>query len=93
MTLRDAGAEVIGVSADSQETADRFRESLDLPFAVVGDHSGHILRAYRVRWPLIGLARRVTYVVGRDRKIRSVYESQRKVDEHVAQACAVVGVR
>jgi len=93
LTLHDAGAEVIGVSADSQKTADRFRESLDLPFPVVGDHSGDILRAYRVRWPLIGLARRVTYVVGRDRRIRSAYESQRKVDEHVAQACAVVGVR
>ena len=84
---------MIGVSADTQETADRFRESLDLAFPVVGDHSGDILRAYGVRWPLIGLARSVTYVVGRDRKIRSAYESQRKVDEHVAQACAVVGVR
>ncbi len=91
--LRDAGAEVIGVSADAQETADRFRESLDLPFPVVGDQSGDILRAYEVRWPLIGVARRGTYVVGRDRRIRWAYESQRKVDEHVAQACAVVGVR
>ncbi len=91
--LRDAGAEVIGVSADAQETSDRFREALELPFPVVGDQSGRILRAYKVRWPLIGLARRVTYVVGRDRKIRSAYESQHKVDDHVAQACAVVGVK
>jgi thioredoxin-dependent peroxiredoxin len=81
---------VIGVSADAQDTSDRFRKSLDLPFPTVGDPSGSILRAYRVRWPLIGLARRVTYVVGRDRRIRSAYESQHKVDQHVAQACAVV---
>jgi peroxiredoxin len=84
---------VIGVSADDQETSDRFRASLELPFPTVGDPSGAILRAYRVRWPLIGLARRVTYVVGRDRRIRAAYESQHKVDQHVAQACAVVGVR
>ena len=91
--LQEAGAEVIGVSADQQETSERFRNSLGLPFPLVGDATGQILRAYRVRWPLIGLARRVTYVVGRDRKVRSVYESHLAVDDHVEQACEVVGVR
>ena len=84
---------MIGVSKDDQETSERFRKSLDLPFPMVGDSSGAILRAYRVRWPLIGLARRVTYVVGHDRRIRSAYESQHHVDHHVAQACAVVGAK
>ena len=88
--MKDAGAEVIGVSANHQDTSERFRNSLDLPFPLVGDASGEILRAYRVRWPLLGLARRVTYVIGRDQKIRSVYESQLAVDDHVAEACAVV---
>lgn len=91
--LQEAGAEVIGVSADHQDTSERFRKSLALPFPLVGDASGDILRAYRVRWPLIGLARRVTYVVGRDRRIRSTYASQLAVDDHVAEACAVVGGR
>ncbi len=82
---------MIGVSADHQDTSDRFKRSLDLPFPVVGDSEGRILRAYRVRWPLLGLARRVTYVVGRDRRIRSAYESQLAVDNHVTEACSVVG--
>ena len=50
------------MSGDSQEKNDTFREKLDLPFPLVGDPEGTILRAYEVRWPLIGLAKRVTYV-------------------------------
>jgi thioredoxin-dependent peroxiredoxin len=79
---------VVGVSADRAETAERFRASLELPYPMVGDPEGRILRAYQVRWPLLGLARRVTYVVGRDRKVRFAFRSERNVDGHVAQAVA-----
>jgi peroxiredoxin len=80
----------VGVNADPQESNDRFRESLDLPFPLVGDPGGEILKAYNVRWPIIGIAKRVTYVVGRDRKIRSVFRSERDMRAHAAQACAFV---
>jgi peroxiredoxin Q/BCP len=80
----------LGVNADRQEANDRFRESLDLPFPLVGDPGGAILRAYKVRWPLIGIARRVTYVIGQDRKILSVYRNERDMAAHAAQACAIV---
>jgi peroxiredoxin Q/BCP len=77
---------VVGVSADKPETSERFRCSLELPYPMVSDPQGHILRAYEVRWPLLGLARRVTYVVGRDGKVRSAFRSERDVDGHVTQA-------
>jgi peroxiredoxin Q/BCP len=79
---------VVGVSKDRQETSDRFRKSLELPYPLVGDPEGVILRAYKVRWPLVGLARRVTYVVGRDRKIRQAFHSEFDIDAHVAMSCA-----
>jgi peroxiredoxin Q/BCP len=79
---------VVGVSKDPQETSDRFRRSLDLPYPLVGDAKGAILRAYKVRWPLVGLARRVTYVVGRDRKIRQALHSEFDIDSHLAMSCA-----
>jgi thioredoxin-dependent peroxiredoxin len=87
---RGAGAEVIGVSADTAETNQRFRDSLGLPYPLASDPDGSVLRAYKVRWPVIGLARRVTYVIGRDRKIRSAFESQFDVAAHLAQACEAV---
>jgi peroxiredoxin Q/BCP len=80
----------VGVSADPQEASDRFRESLDLPFPLVGDPGGTILEAYKVRWPLIGIAKRVTYVIGRDKKVLRAFRSERDMTAHAAQACDFV---
>jgi peroxiredoxin Q/BCP len=78
---------VIGVSGDSQETNERFRKSLDLPFPLVGDPEGTILRAYRVRWPLVGLAQRVTYAIGQDGRILLAFHSELTPTAHAARAC------
>ena len=80
---------MIGVSADSQETQDEFAKSLELPFPLVGDPGGGIRDAYGVKWPLFGLARRVTFVIGKDRKIRLVHRAERDVESHVTQACSL----
>lgn len=77
----------MGISQDPQETNDRFRKSLGLPYPLVGDPEGAILRAYRVRWPVVGLAQRVTYLVGQNRKVRLAFHSEFKVDAHVLEAC------
>jgi peroxiredoxin Q/BCP len=81
----------VGVNADPQEANDRFRRSLGLPFPLVGDPAGAILRAYKVRWPIIGIAKRVTYVVGGNGKILSAYRNERDMTAHAAQACEFVG--
>jgi peroxiredoxin len=81
---------VIGVSGDDQETQDRFAKSLELPFPLVGDPDGRVRSAYGVKWPLFGFAKRTSFVIGRDRRIRLVHRAERDVDSHVAQACEVV---
>ena len=53
----------------------------------MGDPQGRILRGYRVRWPFLGLAQRVTYVVGRSRKVRLAFHSELDADAHVQKAC------
>lgn len=77
---------MIGVSADTAERAESFRESLDVPYPMVGDPNGAILRAYRVRWPLLGWAQRVSYVIGGDRRIRSAFHSEFDASAHVTHA-------
>lgn len=84
---------MIGISSDDQATSDRFRASLELPYPLVGDPEGEILKAYKVRWPVIGLARRVSYEIGRDGKIAHAFESQFDAEGHVAQACAWTGAK
>ena len=77
---------MVGVSSDSQETNDRFGKSLDLPYPLVGDPGGRIARAFGVRWPLIGLARRASVLVGQDGKVRAAFHSELDADAHVEKA-------
>jgi len=88
--LRRSGCDVVGVSRDSQETSDRFRQKLALPFPLVGDAEGGILRAYKVRWPVVGLAQRVTYVVGTDRRVKMAFHSEFDVGAHISETCAAL---
>jgi len=57
---------------------------------MVGDPEGKVLSAFGVRWPLIGLARRVTYVIGADRRVQEVIRGELDADSHVTEACAFV---
>jgi peroxiredoxin len=88
--LRRSGCDVVGVSRDAQEKSDAFRASLSLPFPLVGDAEGAILRAYKVRWPVIGLARRVTYVVDRSRRVKMALHSEFDIGSHVTATCAAL---
>jgi peroxiredoxin len=80
----------VGVSSGSQEANDRFRQSLDLPFPLVGDPGRTILKAYRVLWPLVGLAQRVTYIIGRDKRILRALRNEVSMTAHAKLACEVV---
>jgi peroxiredoxin Q/BCP len=81
---------VIGVSGDTQERNDRFRDSLELPYPILGDAAGKVLAAYGVRWPLLGICRRVSYVIGKDRRVRHAFKSETNPEAHVAEACSFV---
>jgi peroxiredoxin len=75
---------VIGVSPDPQERQDEFRASLELPFPLVGNPD--VVRAWGVRWPLFGRSRRVTFVVGRDRRVVHRHVSEMDPKAHVREA-------
>jgi peroxiredoxin len=83
---------VVGVSTDEQTVSDRFAESLDLPFPLVGDPDAKIARRYGVTWPLLKIARRVTFVVGEDRTIEFVHRSERDPRSHAAHVCRLAGI-
>ena len=86
--LRQSGCEVVGVSPDEQESSERFRASLGLPYPLVGDPDGVIGRAYDVRWPVIGRFKRVTYLIARNHKVRLALHDEFRMGAHAAQACA-----
>ncbi|HKO47237.1 MAG TPA: peroxiredoxin [Polyangiaceae bacterium] len=63
---------IFGVSQDSREIHAEFRERHQLPFPLVADEGGAVARAYGVSSPL-GMASRVTFLVGADGRIARVW--------------------
>jgi peroxiredoxin Q/BCP len=70
--IQAAGAEVIGVSADTEASHASFSREHNLPFPIVADPDRRIIRQYGVAMPLFGISRRITFVIGRDGVIRTV---------------------
>jgi peroxiredoxin Q/BCP len=85
-----AGAEVVGISADSAASHQRFAGKHKLPMKLLTDADGAVRDAYGVR-PTLGLfPGRATFVVGCDGIVRHCFSSQLRVVSHVQQALAVV---
>ena len=81
---------MVGISRDPQETNDRFRASLGLPYPLVGDPHGTLCRVYRVTWPIIGLAQRVTYLIARDHRVRMAFHDELFMQRHSEKACTAL---
>lgn len=88
--FREAGAEVIGVSSDSEESHKRFAEHHRLPFTLLCDHGAKVRKLYDVP-PTMGLLPgRVTYVVDKKGVVRHVFDSQFNPKKHVVEALRIL---
>lgn len=68
-----AGFAVVGVSVDTAEAQERFREHCSLPYPLAADPDRAIARKYGVLgW--LGLAKRVTFFLGADGRIEEIVE-------------------
>lgn len=85
-----AGAVVLGVSSDGEESHRRFAERQNLPFTLLSDPDKALRRAFGVPKTLGFLPGRVTYVLDRDGIIRHVFNAQFTADRHVVEALATV---
>jgi peroxiredoxin Q/BCP len=86
----DAGAEVVGISADSAESHTGFASKHKLPMTLLTDAGGKVRALYGVRATLGFMPGRATFVIDRSGTIRHVFVSQLRVKTHVEQALAVV---
>jgi len=75
--LQAAGIAVLGCSIDSAESHKAFIKKYGLPFSLLLDPDRSIARAYGADngIPILGLDRRVTYVIGENGLILKVYPS------------------
>ena len=85
--IRDSGAVVLGISADSVDSHKRFSEKFDLNFPLLSDVDKKVVTAYGV-WKeksLYGRSfmgiERTTFIIGGDGKIAEIFPKV-KVDSH-----------
>ncbi|MGZ3582091.1 MAG: peroxiredoxin, partial [Ktedonobacterales bacterium] len=61
--FKDAGAEVIGVSSDSEESHQQFATQHRLPFVLLSDRDGELRKRYGVPTTFGLVPGRVTYII------------------------------
>ncbi len=89
--FRDAGAELVGISADSIDRHRAFTDKHRLPFPILSDPDRRVRRKYKVKDTIpILLPGRATYVIDRGGVIRHHFSSQLAATRHVAEALRIV---
>ncbi len=81
-----AGADVIGVSSDSEESHRTFARQYKLSFPLISDTDGSLRKAFAVPKTMGLFPGRVTYVIDQTGIIRQIFSAQFASTEHVRQA-------
>ena len=81
--LAGVGVQVVGVSGDDQGSHSRFAAAHRVPYPLLSDPEKKIQKAYEARQLLGLLAKRVTYVIGRDKKIKGVFHHELSAQKHI----------
>lgn len=88
--FKEAGAEVIGVSSDSEATHQGFASKNRLPFLLLSDKKGALRKLYGVPSALGFLPGRVTYVIDKAGIVRHIFSDMLNAKKHISEALQVV---
>lgn len=87
--IQEAGAVILGVSANGQSSHKAFADKFNLPFSLLADPDKKIIEAYGVKMAVLGVAKRTTFILDSEGVIRKVL---RDIDtkQHDQQVLAVL---
>jgi thioredoxin-dependent peroxiredoxin len=86
-----AGAAVMGISGDSQESHASFASDNELPFSLLVDEGDETRAAYGVQPDLFGLIKgRQTFVISPDGEVLLSFNNQFAPDDHVKKTLALL---
>jgi len=88
--FQDAGAEVIGVSSDTEESHGRFSAKLRLPFKLLSDEGDRVRKLFGVPSSLGMIPGRVTYVIDKTGVVRYIFNSQINAEKHMEESLKIV---
>lgn len=88
--FQEIGAEVIGVSSDSEDSHQGFAAKHRLPFVLLSDQGGEVRKLYGVSSWFGIFPGRVTYVIDKEGVVRHIFNSQTAATKHVAEALKIL---
>ncbi len=83
--FKEAGAEVIGISSDSEGSHRLFAKLWNLPYLLLSDAKGEVRARYGVSRTLGLFPGRVSYLIDRSGVVRHVFSSQLQTGRHVRE--------
>jgi peroxiredoxin Q/BCP len=84
-TFRNLDIDVFGVSRDNVETHLKFKEQHKLPFELLSDVDGKVCKAYDALIPIVGVPKRVSYLLDKEHKIIAVYQDFFGAEDHIKE--------
>ena len=86
--FRELDITVLGISQDSIQSHHKFKQEYELPFELLSDAEAKVAKAYKAVVPLVGMTRRVTYLIDRDHRIVAVYDNMFSAEKHIKKMIA-----
>lgn len=65
-------AKLFGISTDTEESQKKFHEKNRLSFDLLSDNGAKVVEEYGVKVPVLGVARRTTFIIDPELRIRSI---------------------
>ncbi len=90
--FRGYDIDIVGISRDSVATHQKFIQQHQLPFQLLADEQGKVARLYDAIVPLIGMTKRVTYLLDAQQRITGVYEAMFESAGHIRAMIAKLKV-
>lgn len=84
--IEKQGAAVIGISPQDSASHVRFRQRHRLPFTLLSDPDKHVIRAYGCDGPLGFGVKRVSFLIGSNRRIQALVHAAFRVRRHLELA-------
>ncbi len=88
--FKSAGAEVIGISADSLESHQQFATKYQLPFTLLSDVGNKVRKLYGVPSTFGLLPGRVTYVIDQQGVVQNIFNSQFNFKGHIEESLKIL---
>lgn len=86
--FKDLNVKVVGISQDTISSHHKFKKENKLPFELLSDPKGKVAKLYKATIPVIGMNRRITYLLDKELRIKAVYENMFSADSHVKEMIA-----